>query len=56
MLDVGVNTGLRFSKKLRANSTLAGQQTRILAREQFLKNALIKKIARGMGLIEDTQR
>jgi hypothetical protein len=28
------------------------QQTRALAREQFLKKALEKKIARGMGLDE----
>lgn len=28
------------------------QQTRALAREQFLKKALGKKIARGMGLDE----
>jgi len=28
------------------------QQTRSLAREQFLKKALIKKIAKGMGLDE----
>jgi ESCRT-I complex subunit TSG101 len=33
-----------------------GQQTRGLAREQFLKKALIKKIARGMGLVEDISR
>ncbi|KAH0545156.1 hypothetical protein FGG08_000768 [Glutinoglossum americanum] len=32
------------------------KQTRSLAREQFLKKALIKKIARGMGLIEDIPR
>ena len=29
------------------------QQTRSLAREEFLKKALIKKISRGMGLAED---
>ena len=29
------------------------QQTRSLAREEFLKKALIKKISRGMGLVED---
>lgn len=29
------------------------QQTRTLAREEFLKKALIKKIARGMGLVEE---
>lgn len=28
------------------------QQTRSLAREQFLKKALIRKIGRGMGLDE----
>lgn len=32
------------------------QQTRALAREQFLKKALIKKISKGMGLIEDERR
>jgi ESCRT-I complex subunit TSG101 len=32
------------------------KQTRSLAREQFLKKALIKKIARGMNLIEDIPR
>jgi len=31
------------------------KQTRSLAREQFLKKALIKKISRGMGL-EEVQR
>ncbi|KAL8741533.1 MAG: hypothetical protein Q9184_008376, partial [Pyrenodesmia sp. 2 TL-2023] len=29
------------------------QQTRSLAREEFLKKALIKKISRGMGLVEE---
>ncbi|KAK4693940.1 hypothetical protein P7C71_g3549, partial [Lecanoromycetidae sp. Uapishka_2] len=29
------------------------KQTRSLAREEFLKKALIKKISRGMGLVED---
>ncbi|KAA6407601.1 MAG: UEV-domain-containing [Lasallia pustulata] len=29
------------------------KQTRSLAREQFLKKALIKKIAKGMGLLEE---
>ncbi|KAI9835039.1 MAG: hypothetical protein M1819_002591 [Sarea resinae] len=32
------------------------KQTRSLAREQFLKKALIKKISQGMGLVETTQR
>ncbi|KAI9767808.1 MAG: hypothetical protein M1840_005489 [Geoglossum simile] len=32
------------------------KQTRSLAREQFLRKALIKKIARGMNLIEDISR
>lgn len=32
---------------------MACQQTRSLAREQFLKKALIKKIAKGMGLLEE---
>lgn len=31
------------------------QQTRSLAREQFLKMALEKKIAKGMGLILDEE-
>lgn len=29
------------------------KQTRSLAREEFLKKALIKKIAKGMGLVEE---
>lgn len=29
------------------------QQTRSLAREEFLKKALVKKIAKGMGLAEE---
>jgi hypothetical protein len=32
------------------------QQTRSLAREQFLKKALVKKIARGMALDEYQMR
>jgi len=32
------------------------KQTRSLAREQFLKKALIKKIAKGMGLLESDRR
>ncbi len=31
---------------------LHAQQTRSLARSEFLKKALIRKIARGMGLME----
>jgi len=29
------------------------QQTRSLAREQFMRKALIKKIAKGMGLVTE---
>ena len=36
------------------HSTLIGlQQTRSLAREEVLKKALIKKISKGMGLVEE---
>lgn len=37
---------------IRSNADF-GQQTRSLAREEFLKKALIKKISRGMGLVEE---
>ena len=39
--------------KGRVNGGVWAKQTRGLAREEFLKKALIKKIARGMGLIEE---
>jgi len=42
-----------ISSKNNANS---GQQTRSLAREQFLKKALIKKITKGMALDEYQMR
>lgn len=56
-LDKGRVPGDVFIK-VRLNSRLAGeaitktesQQTRSLAREQFMKKALIKKIGQGMGL------
>lgn len=37
------------------DTTALMQQTRSLAREQFLKKALIKKIAKGMGLDENVE-
>ena len=37
----------------RIGSGIWAKQTRSLAREEFLKKALIKKIARGMGLVEE---
>ena len=39
--------------KGRIGSGVWAKQTRSLAREEFLKKALIKKISRGMGLIEE---
>ena len=44
--DLTVTTGMLINK----------QQTRSLAREQFLKKALIKKIAKGMALDEYQMR
>ena len=40
-----------FGRKKRL-LTLNKQQTRSLAREEFLKKALIKKISKGMGLVD----
>ena len=37
----------------RIGSGVWAKKTRGLAREEFLKKALIKKIARGMGLVEE---
>ncbi|KAL8942913.1 MAG: hypothetical protein Q9216_001388 [Gyalolechia sp. 2 TL-2023] len=39
--------------KGRIGGDIWAKQTRSLAREEFLKKALIKKISRGMGLVED---
>jgi ESCRT-I complex subunit TSG101 len=59
---VGAEVFVKVSAHLRVESVGAvqrvngEQQTRSLAREQFLKKALIKKIARGMGLDEYQMR
>lgn len=37
----------------RVGSGVWARQTRSLAREEFLKKALVKKIGRGMGLVEE---
>ncbi|KAL8662761.1 MAG: hypothetical protein Q9202_004453 [Teloschistes flavicans] len=43
----------RALDKGRIGGDVWAKQTRSLAREEFLKKALIKKIARGMGLVEE---
>lgn len=53
-----VESGLRYADprilRYGAPQTNAHlKQTRSLAREEFLKKALIKKISKGMGLVED---
>jgi ESCRT-I complex subunit TSG101 len=53
--EVFIKVCLHYSGRRRTALTRE-QQTRSLAREQFLKKALIKKIARGMALDEYVMR